>query len=113
VRPARELTLAEVNEVRARFKAMLRASDHASYLDRAAVSAADIPVLVAEIERLRWRYADLVGACRAGLLAAAEGNELGDSGSAWIYVCDELSAPPDFHPLSRIIPSHWWGGDPS
>lgn len=80
--------------MRARFEATLRAPDMEAFAQATIVSSCDVPRLLIEVERLRRDYADLVAACRAGLLAKIEGDAL-----AWDYVSDALPPAPPGHPL--------------
>ncbi|MEV6416096.1 hypothetical protein [Kribbella sp. NPDC051718] len=82
--------------MRARYEAILRAITYNGFVGAAIMSSRDVPVLVAEINRLALRYADLVAACRAGLIAEMEGDP-----AAWDYVADELPPAPAGHPLWR------------
>lgn len=50
--------------------------------------------LVGELALARRAYADLVAACRAGLLAHRDGES-----DAWCYLADELPPAPAGHPL--------------
>lgn len=84
--------------MRARFEATLRASWQEEFVFALVVSSCDVPGLVTEVERLALRYADLVAACRAGLVAEMEGDP-----AAWEYVADELPPAPAGHRL--------WQGD--
>lgn len=87
--------------MRARFEATLRAPDMDSFVQAVIVSSCDVPALVIEVERLRLAYADLVAACRAGLLAELERDPA--AGSGWDYVADELPPAPAGHPLARLM----------
>lgn len=72
----------------------MRAPDLEDFVQAVIVSSCDVPGLVAEVTRLALRYADLVAACRAGLVAHMEGDP-----AAWEYVADELPPAPAGHPL--------------
>jgi hypothetical protein len=66
--------------------------------------------LVAELALARRSYADLVAACRAGLLAMLDGEP-----DAWHYLAEELPPAPPGHPLHLTHPG-WgsgWGHIPS
>jgi hypothetical protein len=56
----------------------------------------DVLVLASELARTRRAYADLVAACRAGMLAARDGEA-----DPWRYVAEELPAVPAGHPLTK------------
>lgn len=80
--------------MRARFEATLRAPNMDSLFGATVASSCDVPELVTEVERLRAEYADLVAACRAGLLAERDGDPW-----AWEFVADALPPAPAGHPL--------------
>ena len=56
--------------------------------------AGDLALAQQALTDQRRAYADLVAACRAGLLAAGEGDP-----DPWGYIVDELPAAPEGHPL--------------
>ena len=56
----------------------------------------DVLALAGELARTRRAYADLVAGCRAGMLAAGEGEA-----DPWRYVADELPPVPPGHPLAN------------
>lgn len=88
-----------VDRVRARYAATMpgpvRPHD-VSWLTRVLASLRDLPLLVTELVQVRRAHADLVAACRAGLVARQDG-ELDES--AWRYITDELPPAPLGHPL--------------
>ena len=93
----------DLGAAQARYRAALSAPTDAVFRTAVMSVMLDVPVLVGELRRLRvqvWtlrlRYADLVAAGRAALLAAAEGEP-----NPWAYLVDELPAPPPGHPLHR------------
>ena len=59
-----------------------------------AALGAQLAQLHREHTRVRQAYTNLVAACRAALLAAAEGEQ-----DPWWYLRDELPPPPPGHPL--------------
>ncbi|MGZ0147954.1 hypothetical protein ACXJJ3_12865 [Kribbella sp. WER1] len=84
-----------------RFHAILKAPMGDEFQHAAVMSACDVPRLIAEVHRLALRYADLVAACRAGLLDAAENGDNPQSSDAWRFVLDELPPLPETHPLAQ------------
>jgi hypothetical protein len=94
------LTAVELAAMRVRFQATPAAPDLVSLYEAAVQSSLDVPLLIAEVERLALKYANLVAACRAGLLDALENGEAPEWSDAWRYIIDELPPVPETHPLS-------------
>jgi hypothetical protein len=90
------LRLNRVDEVRVRYVEAMFARGRRSQIAALADSVRDVPALVAELVVLRRVYADLVAACRAGLLARRDGET---DAACWSYVTSELPSPPPGHPL--------------
>ena len=61
--------------------------------------------LVGELALARRAYADLVAACRAGLLAHRDGEP-----DAWCYLTEELPPAPAGHPLHADVHEDTAGG---
>ncbi|QNE18879.1 hypothetical protein F1D05_14385 [Kribbella qitaiheensis] len=85
--------------MRARFEATLRAPNMDSLFTATIASCGDVPELVTKVERLASRYANLVAACRAGLVWAVENGDPTDRDTPWGFVADALPPAPAGHPL--------------
>jgi hypothetical protein len=97
--PNVSMLFVSVDRVRARYAATMPGPDRphdVAWLTRVLASLRDIPLLVTELVQLRRGYADLVAACRAGLVARHDGQS---EESAWRYITDELPPAPLGHPL--------------
>ncbi|WP_344151690.1 hypothetical protein [Kribbella yunnanensis] len=97
------LTSVDLSEMRARFRAVVQAPDVDVLYQAAVLSSCDVPRLIAEVERVAMRYADLVAACRAGVFFAIENGDADWMGS-WQFVLDELPPVPVTHPLWSCRP---------
>lgn len=103
--------------MRSRFEAVNDAPLTNSFVVAVAASIADVPALIGAVERLhtenhtlRLVLADLVAACRAGLLVAAEHGDPIGTDSAWEYVTDQLPPAPAGHPLHTLAMGGELGG---
>lgn len=97
--PYVSMLFVSVDRVRARYAATMPGPDRphdVAWLTRVLASLRDVPLLVTELVQVRRAYADLVAACRAGLVARRDGEP---EESAWRYLTDELPAAPLGHPL--------------
>ncbi|MFI5729877.1 hypothetical protein ACIA49_07105 [Kribbella sp. NPDC051587] len=104
------LTSVDLSEMRARFRAVVQAPELPELHQAAVLSSCDVPRLIAEVERVAMRYADLVAACRAGIFFAIENGDADWLGS-WQFVLDELPPAPVSHPMSCRPPSSEGGDD--
>jgi hypothetical protein len=104
------LTSVDLSEMRARFRAVVRSEDLDTLHQASVLSSCDVPRLIAEVQRVAMRYADLVAACRAGIFFAIENGDADWMGS-WQFVLDELPPPPVSHPMSCRPPDGDGDGD--
>lgn len=100
----------DLGAVLRRYRAALAASDEGAFVAAVVAAAAQVPALLVELGQaraqlgaVRLRYANLVAAGRATLIAHANGER-----DPLAYLCAELPAPPVGHPLHQ---AGWrWGG---